>query len=67
MIQSSFSLIRSMTESKMTRSNVWSFKRDLFDPARFLWIGTGELSLERPKSPFIEAPWDMTEYGGEKR
>jgi hypothetical protein len=67
MIQSSFSHIRSITESKMVRSNVWDFKKEVFDTARFLWIGVGELSLERPSGPFIEAPWDMTESGGDGR
>ena len=30
-------------------------------------IGIGEIQLDPPRKPFVEAPWEMTEYGGEKR
>lgn len=62
----SFSLLRAL-EPLGCSGRVRRFKKRIFSTDEIVWIGIGELSLRRPKKPYVDPPWDMRESGGEMR
>jgi hypothetical protein len=58
-LTTSFSHLSDIEIREPISSNVWRFRTSKFETDEFVWVGIGELTVERPRIPYVDAPWDM--------
>lgn len=58
-IITSFSYLPVVDGLSSRPSATLELKRSEFNKDDFVWIGIGDVSLDRPKHPYVEPPWEM--------
>ena len=55
----SFSYLPVIERLSSCSSTVLELKKSEFSKDDFVWIGIGDVSLDRPRHPYVEPPWEM--------